>query len=243
MNTSSMRKTTVFWVALLALGMWGQAQTFSGIGLKYGFNYGTPISKPVPGATATPGLASLAGAFTRIQFHPLMDVQIEMLLSTKSNEFSTPISGDTIVMQYIPNVGFLPFPADYSGTVTGRFRNIYLEVPVLLRASYWDDWSFLLGGYTAFLLHGDNSGTADIVLGNNFDTREGEPFDQTQYLNPLDYGVVIGGEYRSREWLFDVRATIGLRSVYQNDYAQVSNSVWNGYLQASLGYFFFHKSN
>lgn len=220
----------------------GFAQTFSGIGLKYGFNFGTPISKPVEGASASPGLNTLTGFFTRFSIHPLMDIQAEMLLSTKSNEFQTPISGDTVVYQYIPNVGLLPFPADYSGVVTGEFRNVYLEVPLLLRASYFGDWSALLGVYGAYLLVGDNSGTADIVLGNNFDVRNGEPFDQTEFLNPFDYGFVVGAERRKDEWMFDLRATIGMRSVYQNDYAQVSNSVWNGYIQASLGYFFFHKS-
>jgi len=135
-------------------------------------------------------------------------------------------------------VGYLPFPADYTGIVKGRFRNRYIEVPLLARLKSGEHWAFLGGVYGAYLLFGDNSGTADVELGQGFDFRPDEPFDQTEFLFPWDYGLVAGAEYHWDDWLIDLRAVTGLRTIYQKDYAQVSNAVWNGYLQGTLGYYF-----
>lgn len=233
-----MRK--IFLIALFIMGMlsFNANAQFEGIGVKYGFNFGTPISKIVEGASATPGFSRLNGAFVRFRLKEKITLQAEMQISLKASEFTTPIEGDTVILQFIPNVGYLPFPADFSGVVEGQFRNHYLEIPLVARYEAGENWAILGGLYGAYLLQGDNSGLADIELGQGFDFREDEPFDQTEFLFPWDYGVVAGGEYRRNGFQFDLRATIGLRSIYQNDYAQVSNSVWNGYLQGSVGYFF-----
>lgn len=233
-----MRKYILITLVFLGLIPCSADAQFEGFGIKYGANFGTPISKLVEGATAKPGFNRLSGAFLRFRLADRFTLQAEMQVSLKASEFTTPISGDTIILQFIPNVGYLPFAADYAGVVEGRFRNHYLEVPLVARYETSDHWAVLGGIYGAYLLNGDNSGTADIELGDGFDFREDEPFDQTEFLFPWDYGVLAGGEYRRNGWQFDLRATIGLRSIYQNDYAQVSNSVWNGYLQGSVGYFF-----
>ncbi len=230
----------IFLAALFFLGMlpFSANAQFEGFGIKYGFNFGTPISKYVEGATVSPGFNGLNGAFVRFRLAERLTLETGLQLSMKANEFTTPIEGDTIILQFIPNVGYLPFAADYKGVVEGQFRNYYLEIPLVARFETSEHWAIIGGVYGAYLLRGDNSGLADIELGQAFDFREDEPFDQTEFLFPWDYGVLAGGEYRRNGWQFDLRATIGLRSIYQNDYAQVSASVWNGYLQGSIGHFF-----
>ena len=209
-----------------------------GLGVKFGFNFVTPISKPVEGATLNPGFNGLNGFFLRFRLAEKFTIQSGIQLSLKASEFTTPISGDTIVEQFIPNVGYIPFAADYAGIVYGRFRNYYAEVPVAVRFETSEHWAVVGGIYGAYLLRPDNSGTADIELGDGFDFREGELFDQTADLHPWDYGVLFGGEYRRNNWQVDLRATIGLRTIYDRDFGAVSSSVWNGYIQGTFGYFF-----
>lgn len=223
-------------MALLVSGpLWGQ---FQGAGVKFGLNIGSPFTKPVEGATGSPGITTLKGAFARFGLpNEKLEIQADVLFSLKASNFTTPISGDTIIFQYIPGVGSLPFPADYSATITGQFRNHYLEVPVVLRYVPNDHWAVLAGGYGAYLLQGDNTGTADVLLGNNFGRRPNEPFDQTEFLFPWDYGVIVGTEYRYDYFFVEFRMTMGMGSVYERDYPQVSSPVRNLYAQFSIGAF------
>ncbi len=233
-------------LGLLFLAAWflpAQAQ-FDGVGFKVGLNVGSPVTEPTEGASGSPGVTGLKGMFFRFNLpNEKMQIQAEALFSLKAATFASPFSGDTIIYQYIPGVGSLPFPADFSAVVEGRFRNHYLEVPVTFRYLTSEHFAVYGGLYGAYLLMGDNTGLADVQLGTGFGFREDEPFDQTEFLFPWDYGVVAGSEYRCDNIFFDLRATVGLGSIYQRDYAQVDSPVRNIYLQGSIGYYLQKKAS
>lgn len=208
------------------------------IALKLGGNGGAPIG-PVPdGASGKPGFGITAALVGQFHLKGRLFFQPELEYSFKGATFHTPISGDTVEIREIPagSGNFYPFPTTYEGTVDGKFANHYLVLPMIfnLRLAHW---SVEAGPWVSYLLKGDNSGLADIVVGNNYTSVEDEPFDQTEFLNDYDFGVAAGANYEHNAHLFaSLRFSYGLRSVYQNDYNQVDGTFRNIYAQLCVGY-------
>lgn len=211
------------------------------LGVKIGVNGGAPVG-PVPeGATGKPGIGPTAAVFARIFLKDRLYLQPELEYSLKSATFHTPISGDTSTLREIPtgSGNFYPFPTYYNGAVDGKFANHYFVLPVMLNYRFSKRWYAQGGPWVGYLVHGDNSGLADIVIGNNYTTVTDEPFDQTEYLSDLDYGVALGTYYELESRFFaSLRISYGLRSVYQNDYSQVDGTFRNIYAQLALGHRF-----
>jgi hypothetical protein len=227
---------------LLALGVIGLPALLSAqmtaFGIQFGANIGTPIGKAAEGATGAPGVGNIQGLAAQFRITDFVGLQSEFHLSYKNASFSTPISGDTTIMQeVIPGV-VVPITTYFNGNVAGNFENIYLELPLMAKLNIKNDFSLLIGPYFGYLARASNTGLADVVIGNNFRHDVDVPFDQSQFLNPWDYGAVLGVQYDAVEGFnMGIRMTTGLRSIYQNSYTQTDGPVRNVYLQGSIGYF------
>jgi hypothetical protein len=210
------------------------------VALKVGANGGAPIG-PVPeGASGKPGVGLMVALVGQFHLKGKIFFQPELEYSFKGATFHTPISGDTIENREIPagSGNFYPFPTTYAGSVDGSFANHYLIMPMMFNLRL-ANWSVEAGPWVGYLLKGQNSGLADIVVGNNYTSVEDEPFDQTEFLNGYDYGVAAGVNYEHKSRLFGgLRLSYGLRSVYESDYSQVDGSFRNIYAQLGMGYRF-----
>ena len=59
-----------------------------------------------------------------------------------------------------------------------------------------------------------------------------EPFDQSSELNKWDYGLLIGATFITQRRInFGATLTMGLRSIYRNNYKYIDGVVRNVYLQ------------
>jgi hypothetical protein len=228
-----------YWsAALLLLALWLPASAqLDGFGIRIGTCVGTPFTKPDSGATGSLGVGILRGLFGEIRLSDRWGLELGFQFVRQKGNFSTPISGDTTIIQEVIPGLFVPISTFFNGKVVGEFNNSYYQVPVL--ASYHaGDWRISAGGYFGLLAGGSNTGLADVVIGDSFRVDLGVPFDQSSFLNPFDYGLMAGASYRPANGLdVSLRVITGLRSIYQDDYAQVQTTVRNIYLQASIGYY------
>lgn len=229
--------------ALLVLGTAGASSAqLDGIGLRFGLSAGTPFTPPDSGATGAPGLGTLRGLFGEVRISDRFGVEVGFQYTRQRAKFGTPISGDTTIIQEVLPGLFVPISTFFNGRVDGEFDNTYYQFPVL--ASYHlGDFRLCAGGYLAILARGSNTGLADVVIGDSFRVDIDVPFDQSTYLNPLDYGLMAGASYRPGNGLdVSFRVLTGLRSIYQDDYAQVKTSVRNVYVQLAVGYYLHARS-
>ncbi len=230
-------------IYILAIVLW----LFPGImnaqemefGLKGGVNLGTPYGVAEKGASGSLGVGPLIGITFAYDLAPRWGLHGEFLYSQKGAKFHTPVSGDTIYRyNTITPIDTIPTEAHtiYHGWVDGKFSNQYFDIP--LYASYDVSRRFMLmfGGYLSYLISGNNTGSADIVVGDPespFTEVNDEPFDQSQELNQWDYGVLFGATYLTgRRVNFGASVTTGLRSIYKNNYKYIDGVVRNIYLQA-----------
>lgn len=208
-------------------------------GLKGGLNIGTPYGVAEKGASGSLGVGPLIGMYFAYDMGNRWTLNGEFLYSMKGAKFNTPVSGDTIYRYNTIT------PTDtiasevhtiYRGTVDGKFDNKYLDIPLF--ASYQVSRRFKLniGGYFSYLLDGNNSGTADIEVGDPnspFTSVTGEPFDQSDELHQWDYGFLFGATYiTDRRINFGASMTTGLRTIYEKNYKYIDGVVRNIYLQA-----------
>ncbi len=207
-------------------------------GLKGGLNIGTPVGVAEKGASGSVGVGPMLGMYFAYDLGTRWMLHGEFLYSYKGSKFHTPVSGDTIYRyNTITPTDTIPSEVHtiYRGTVDGKFDNRYIDVP--LYASYKLSQRFLLtfGGYVSYLVSGKNTGYADIEVGDPahpFTTVTDEPFDQSSGLNSWDYGLLLGTTYvTKRRMNFGASVTMGLRSVYENNYKYIDGVVRNVYLQ------------
>ncbi len=208
-------------------------------GLKGGVNIGTPVGVAEKGAKGSVGIGPMIGMYFAYALDSKWGLHGEFLYSYKGSSFHTPVSGDT-TYRYNTITPTDTIPSEvhtmYHGWVDGKFNNRYIDVP--LYASYALSRRFLLtfGGYVSYLVYGNNTGTADIDVGDPnhpFTSVSDEPFDQSEGLNKWDYGLLLGTTYRTdRRINFGLSVTTGLRSVYQNNYKYIDGVVRNVYMQA-----------
>ncbi|MCF8234091.1 MAG: PorT family protein [Bacteroidales bacterium] len=210
-------------------------------GLRGGFNAGTPYGKAEDGSTGKPGVGPAFGLYFNAQLNFKWQVQAEFLYSKKGSSFRTPVSGDTIYKDTETNPGHTYYwHTVYNGWVEGEYDNTYLDIPVLFIYRFNPKWNIMFGPQFSYLLEGDNSGTADIEVGNPenpFTTVEDEPFDQSEHLKTWDYGVIVGGKYHITHKM-DISLTLssGLVSIYEKNYKYLDKTIRNIYLRATLGF-------
>ena len=222
-------------LVLSTLTVDAQGPMFGG---RLGFNIGTPIGKADSGATGAPGLGLMWGLTGGYQINDDFSISVGAYFSQKNSKFSTPIEGDTIWPFIVPATGdTVYFPAQFKGVVDGKFANIYLDFPILASYHFGNGFRVEVGPQFSFMIVGNNTGLADIEVGDGFDYREDEPFDESYGLRRYDFAVVGGVGYKSEVGLdIALRISTALNSIYRSDYTQVSTPVRNVYAQLSVGF-------
>ena len=236
-------------------------------GLKAGVNLGTPFGKAEKGAKGSLGVGLNAGPLVRYNFYKLRknrskgsgansrwSIQLEPSFSHKLASFETPVKDveylyrqeieipvSTVILGVVPSrTVVLNVETFFNGNINGGFSNKYVEVPVLAMYRISDRVHLSAGPYIAYLLEGQNVGTATGIVGDNFVEVEDEPFDESVNLNLWDYGVTTGVNYERGVFFADVRVATGLTSIYKPEYTMADGTVRNIYLQTSLGVRFDH---
>lgn len=207
-------------------------------GLKGGLNIGTPYGVAEKGASGSLGVGPMIGMTFAYDLGSRWTIHGEFLYSQKGAKFHTPVSGDTIY-RYNTITPEDTIPSEvhtiYNGVVDGKFDNKYIDIPLYASYAVSRRVRLLFGGYFAYLLEGQNTGSADIQVGDPahpFTTVTNEPFDQSSGLNNWDYGAIIGATYiTERRINFGLSLTTGLRSIYENNYKYIDGVVRNIYLQ------------
>jgi hypothetical protein len=207
-------------------------------GLKGGLNIGTPIGVAEKGATGKLGVGPLLGMYFAYDLGGKWSVHGEFLYSYKGSKFHTPVSGDTIYKyNTITLTDTIPSEANtmYRGWVDGKFDNRYLDMPLFVSYQLSSRFLMMFGGYVSYLIEGNNTGTADIEVGDPkhpFTTVTDEPFDQSSELNQWDYGLMLGTTYiTERKINFGISLSSGMRSIYRKNYKYIDGVVRNLYMQ------------
>jgi len=218
-----------------------QAQ-FSG-GIKLGLALGTPIGKVEEGAKGKLGLGSIGGILTEYRVTEKWGLGLELYYIQKKSSFNTPASVDEYdYLHYPPGpVDSVWIVAQFDGVVDGRFDNRYIQVPILGHYYFSDRFSAIAGPYIAYMLSGDISGTStgEVMIHLGKIEVEDEPFDESQHLQTIDYGLATGLRYKTNfGMIYDLRFTTGLHSIFKNTYPLADGIVRNIYLEFTAGYKF-----
>ncbi len=232
-------RTCLFLVALLLLSAGSQAQDMDA-GLSAGFNLGTPYGVADNGASGSPGLGPALGFYLKSRLSMKWQLQVELLYSKKGSFFQTPVSGDTIYRSTLNDTMPYAVHTVYNGWVEGHFNNAYLDIPIILEFEAGPKWSLMMGPQFSYLLKGENKGTADIEVGNPenpFTHVEDQVFDQSEHIKKWDYAILLGTSYQFRDKInFQLTASFGLFSIYEEYYKYINKTVRNIYLRIGILY-------
>lgn len=203
----------VFLLSVPAVGL-GQAPSF---GFRGGLNMADFGGSQIVDSDSRAGFT--VGAFVSIPVNAAVAIQPELLFSRKGarsaaydyDEF--PQDGDA------PPVGVY---------LSERTAHDYLELPVLLKVSPSPSGNvvrpiFFAGPSVGFLL-----GTKEV-----YDT------DYSEYLNSVDFGVIIGGGVELGRLSLDARYNLGLATIdkdYEASFGRVPGGVKNRALAVSAGF-------
>jgi len=215
---------------------------FSG-GIKLGLTAGTPIGAMEKGAKGQPGLGTIGGILTEYRVTEKWGIGFELYYTQKKSSFNTPASVDEYDYLYYPPgpVDSIWLVAKFDGIVDGSFDNRYIQVPILGHYYFSDRFSLIAGPYFAYLLGGDISGTStgEVTIHVGKIDVENQPFNESQHLETLDYGLATGARYKTNfGMIYDLRLTTGLRSVFKDTYPLADGVVRNIYLEFTAGYKF-----
>ena len=209
-------------------------------GVEGGITTGTPYSKPKDGDSGKAQSGPVLGAFLRYTINNRLGIISKFSYSEKNASFRSHVSGDTIYPENILGVTY-NIPTSYAGWVNGNFKNVYIDIPVMLAYKTGKRFNFLAGPQISYLWKGSNSGTADISVGKDpnypYTVVKDKPFDESNQLNKWDYSIVCGASYEALSRLFlNLNCAVGLRSIYKKSYAEAGGAVRNIYLQFTTAY-------
>ena len=232
-----MRPILLTAVAVLISIVMVRAQDMN-FGLKAGLNIGTPVGAAEKGATGSLGVGPMIGMYFEYDMGSRWSIHGEFLYSYKGAKFNTPVSGDTVYRyNTITPTDTIPSEAHtiYNGWVDGKFDNRYIDIPLYASYGLGKRFRLMFGGYVSYLIKGNNTGSADIEVGDPnhpFTTVYDEPFDQSSELSKFDYGLLLGTTYTTKRRInFGVSLTTGLKSIYKQNYKYIDGAVRNVYLQ------------
>ncbi len=227
----------------------GFAQTKFYYGLKAGVTYGTPIGPAEEGASGSPGIGPVLGAFGELQLSEKVGILSDISYVQKKAKFATPVTEKEYSYPYNPISQpdtTVYIETIFTGNVKGEFDNKYLEIPVLFQYHFSEQMSVLAGPYFSFLLSPGNIGSATGNVGFGNLPVENQEFDESEFISKFDFGGALGLRYNTNFGVHvDFRATTGLKSVYQADYSGTEDLIRNVYLSLTAGYRFqsFFKKN
>ncbi len=198
---------------LILLGIASQAQEVH-FGLKGGLNIANIKGDHTNGDSRT---LYHAGAMAEVKLSELFSLQPEVIYSVQGSEGG-------VSLDYGPN----PHDNILSAKITQETK--YLNVPIMGKYYVLDALSLELGPQIGFLLNAEQTMTLKSELGHSTNTRKAK-----EEYNTFDFGVNFGAGYTFNDKIYlNARYNLGLTNVYDSDYIEGENSVF----QCSLGYFF-----
>lgn len=212
------------------------AQQFSA-GIHAGIATGTPLGKVPEGATGAPGIGPAAGIFLAYQLNPRWKLSLAPAYARKKSRYHSPIGGKTRVSREIFGIPFsIPFDLNYEGTADGVYDNQYLDLPLRIGYQFNDKFSFYLGGQAAYLLKGSHTGEVDVKVAGFINVKD-EPFDQSDFIRPWDYGALLGGEFAlAGPFSLTAEVYVGLQPLFTDDFQELDGTYRNVYAKLELAW-------
>ena len=205
--------------------------------VKGGITTGTPFGKIPKGATGSPGLGPVAQIGIAYALNDRMNIQATVGYSRKGSNYFSPIEGNVPLSGTLFGIPIkLPFDASYTGEVEGVFDNTYIDLPLTFRYQLGKN-TYLLGGpQFSWLMRPKLTGVVDLEVFQLIPIRN-QDFDDSEYIHPHDYGILLGMERRLIPGLFfGSEAYVGMRSVYKKGYENADGTIRNMYLQMYVSY-------
>lgn len=162
-------------------------------GVKAGVNIGALLGHVDENASGSPLILPAIGVFSQTKLNKkgnfLFRTELQYIgTGVKFEQYVPPT--DTIWEQNINGVTYY-LPTYYTAEVTGKIKLNYLTLPLNVIWQFSDLASMQLGINVLFLLKGSNTGTAYVIVGNNY-SKSYNPFNQSSFLNKIDVGANIG---------------------------------------------------
>lgn len=180
---------------------------------KFGIKGGGNVATLVGDVEVDPILGFHLGAYAHIGFTNNFGIQSELLYSTQGDKYD-----------FVDN-NFL--------TVNAKDRLNYLNIPVLLKLQTNSGITFEGGGQFGFLLM--SKITYDIENNNSGVTYD--DYENKEYLNPVDFGLVLGAGYELASGInINLRAIFGVTNVNDPEKIPDSEEVSNLVGQLSIGF-------
>ncbi|MFC1586033.1 outer membrane beta-barrel protein [Fibrobacterota bacterium] len=149
------------------------------------------------------------GIFTRVKFMEMFGAQFEVLYTMKGGKTSEALSPDTLLTGMIAQRSF-----------SRRTMLTYVEVPLIFKiyAPGYPNSNphILIGPYYGYLMSRDKEDKCTQTQGSNVgacDNRTPEMDEPMGPANDNDYGLTLGGGFDFGLGTFDLRYTIGFKTV------------------------------
>lgn len=133
----------------------------------------------------------------------------------------------------------------FTGDVETKVSNSYITVPLLASYNLTDRWALKLGGFVAFAISTEFSGTA-----RNGYMHEGSPIgDKIEGVNATynfsndvrttDAGVEVGVDFKAfKHLIVSGDLTWGLIPIFDDEFTALSFNMYNVYMNLAFGYQF-----
>ena len=209
-----------------------------------GVNYGGYIGKADTTANGTllPGLQGGAGVHKKIS---RWDYSTGLQFITKNVAFTKNIwNEDTLQLVTInfgndtsgnPVIDTLGVNTTYDAQVSGKIRNLYIELPISISYFYHRNFYIKSGIQVSYVLRKSNKGDVDIQLGTYRDVRSTESYDDSEFIKNVDLGLHLGGGYQYKErWQIELLASYGFIPILKKSYSsQKLNAL---FMQLQVGF-------
>ena len=241
-----MKKLVVLTI-LYAVQLAASASPLSAVEAHVGARIGGSIGSPVPfgnvpeGASGSPIIGLVVGGFLDWKIDSVLSIVTELQFVHYGASFSTPLE-DHPVIDRIPvqspdgSTVIYEVETVFTGVANGRFSNDYLQAPIYLAWRPLQKWRFTGGIYIGWLVSTSSYATGTGQVGIRPETVEKDMYFNEQ-LKGLDYGFQLGTQFFAFDDLFlDMRAVVGLTSIFDEGYQTVDRTVQNAYVHVTLGY-------
>jgi len=223
LNPIDMTKIYSFFVLFLVLVSPIFAQNFH-LNITAGASIGSPIGKlseQPDGAKGSPGIMPTGGILVGYDLMDKFTLFGGIQYAHKGNKFESPSDGQYDILRAILGENF-PFGLDvnYSGYVTGKFANHYLDFPIYgsLETGKKGKLKLLLGYQYSRLLKAKFEGEADVeVLFSLLKIRDLE-WDESARIKKNDHAIIFGLEHEFNDVLsLGTQFNYGLTKIFNEE--------------------------
>lgn len=237
-------------IGLCALVFIAQAQKdplFNfGVKAQFDAGFGVPHGKPkigtIDSTKASPEIGSSVGAFVLLTFSNKLSAWAEINYQRRAMNYSARAkgiyyAGEQCISLPDGSEVCMPIESEFTGTTWGKFDNHYIEIPIMFRYSFNSKWHAMLGFYDALLLESKSFVKYDGFSGVSPYPIQSEE-DLSKQTTENNFGLKLGGQYRIKQLLVDLRFTYGFTSIYKEDYKPIDYPIRDLYAELGVSYLF-----